>query len=149
MYVGSRTSMMLWLYAISCRWVSSKNRNLRCRLSVHMLHRLQISCKYAERVKMNVALLEMPAFRFHRKAKGARVRSAFLFLCPFSPIPIVKFCLHHSFTSLCDTIQLYDIAYTREREFKVCMSHAAGIEGGVLIHFMPEMMCATYAVSKY
>lgn len=34
----------------------------------------QISRKYAQRVKMNVALLEMPSFRFHRKPKGARIR---------------------------------------------------------------------------
>ncbi|CAM9508912.1 unnamed protein product [Ectocarpus sp. 8 AP-2014] len=38
----------------------------------------QISCKYAERVKMNVALLEMPAFRFHRKAKEARIRVGYV-----------------------------------------------------------------------
>ncbi|CAN0346546.1 unnamed protein product [Ectocarpus sp. 6 AP-2014] len=38
----------------------------------------QISCKYAERVKMNVALLEMPAFRFHRKPKEARIRVGYV-----------------------------------------------------------------------
>lgn len=34
----------------------------------------QISRQYAQRVKMNVALLEMPSFRFHRKPKEARIR---------------------------------------------------------------------------
>ena len=42
--------------------------------SFAVTERFQISRKYAQRVKTNVALLEMPPFRFHRKVKGARVR---------------------------------------------------------------------------
>ncbi|CAN0098069.1 unnamed protein product, partial [Laminaria digitata] len=40
--------------------------------------RYQISRKYAQRVKTNVTLLEMPPFRFHRKVKGARVRVGYV-----------------------------------------------------------------------